>query len=203
MNQVKIGKFIAKCRKKNNLTQMQLAEKLNITDRAISKWENGKAMPDSSIMLDLCAELKISVNELLSGEVLEMNSYNEKMEQNLIDMVRQKEASDKRLLKMEIVIGVLISIMFFTLIFIASFVEMGDWLRITLIITGFIPFIIMIPFAIRIEQTAGYYECQKCHHKYIPTFSSVLWAMHINRTRYMKCPKCNQRSWQKKVITKE
>ena len=169
MNQVKIGKFIAECRKKNNLTQMQLAEKLNITDRAISKWENGKAMPDSSIMLELCAELKISVNELLSGEVLEMNSYNEKMEQNLIDMVRQKEASDKRLLKMEIVIGVLI----------------------------------MIPFAIRIEQTAGYYECQKCHHKYIPTFSSVLWAMHINRTRYMKCPKCNQRSWQKKVITKE
>lgn len=203
MNQVKIGKFIAECRKKNNLTQMQLAEKLNITDRAISKWENGKAMPDSSIMLDLCAELKISVNELLSGEVLEMNIYNEKMEQNLIDMVRQKEASDKRLLKMEIVIGVLISIVFFTLIFIASFVEMGDWLRITLIITGFIPFIIMIPFAIRIEQTAGYYECQKCHHKYIPTFSSVLWAMHINRTRYMKCPKCNQRSWQKKVITKE
>ena len=203
MNQVKIGKFIAERRKKNNLTQMQLAEKLNITDRAISKWENGKAMPDSSIMLELCAELKISVNELLSGEVLEMNSYNEKMEQNLIDMVRQKEASDKRLLKMEIVIGVLISIVFFTLIFIASFVEMGDWLRITLIITGFIPFIIMIPFAIRIEQTAGYYECQKCHHKYIPTFSSVLWAMHINRTRYMKCPKCNQRSWQKKVITKE
>lgn len=112
MNQVKIGKFIAECRKKNNLTQMQLAEKLNITDRAISKWENGKAMPDSSIMLELCAELKISVNELLSGEVLEMNSYNEKMEQNLIDMVRQKEASDKRLLKMEIVIGVLISIVF-------------------------------------------------------------------------------------------
>ena len=203
MDQIKIGKFISECRKKNNLTQMQLAKKLNITDRAISKWENGKAMPDSSIMLDLCAELKISVNELLSGEVLEMNSYNEKMEQNLIDMVRQKETSDKRLLKMEIVIGVLISIVFFTLIFIASFVEMGDWLRITLIITGFIPFIIMIPFSIRIEQTAGYYECQKCHHKYIPTFSSVLWAMHINRTRYMKCPKCNQRSWQKKVITKE
>lgn len=191
MDQIKIGKFIAECRKKNNLTQMQLAEKLNITDRAISKWENGKGMPDSSIMLDLCNELKISVNELLSGEVLEMNSYNEKLEQNLIDIVRQKEASDKRLLIIEIVIGVLISIVFFALIFIASIVEMQDWLKITLIITGLIPFIIMIPFAIRIEQTAGYYECQKCHYKYVPTYSSVLWAMHINRTRYMKCPKCN------------
>ena len=203
MDQVKIGKFIAECRRKNNLTQMQLAEKLNITDRAISKWENGKAMPDSSIMLDLCSELKISVNELLIGEVLKMNDYNEKVEQNLFEMVKQKEESDKRLLSIEIAIGVLISIIFFTLVFIASFVEMKDWLRITLILTGFIPFIIMTPFAIRIEQTAGYYECQKCHHKYIPTYSSVLWAMHINRTRYMKCPKCNQRSWQKKVINKE
>ena len=202
MDQIKIGKFIAECRKKNNLTQMQLAEKLNITDRAISKWENGKAMPDSSIMLDLCNELKISVNELLSGEVLEMNNYNEKMEQNLIGIVKQKEESDKRLLTMEIVIGVLASLVFFILIFVASFVEMADWLRILLTITGLIPFMIGILFAIRIEQTAGYYECKKCHHKYIPTYSSVLWAMHINRTRYMKCPKCNERSWQKKVISK-
>ena len=86
MDQIKIGKFIAECRKKNNLTQMQLAEKLDITDRAISKWENGKAMPDSSIMLDLCKELKISVNELLSGEVIEMNNYNVELEKNLIEM---------------------------------------------------------------------------------------------------------------------
>ena len=112
MDQIKIGKFIAECRKKNNLTQMQLAEKLNITDRAISKWENGKGMPDSSIMLDLCNELKISVNELLSGEVLEMNSYNKKLEQNLIDIVKQKEESDKRILTMEIAMGVASIIIF-------------------------------------------------------------------------------------------
>lgn len=202
MDQIKIGKFIAECRKKNNLTQMKLAEKLNITDRAISKWENGKAMPDSSIMLDLCNELNISVNDLLSGEIIGKDVYNEKIEQNLYDMIKQKERSDKRLLTMEIVMGVLISIVFFSLVFIASFAEIKSWLRITLIITGFIPFIVMIPFAIRIEQTAGYYECQICHNKYIPKYSSVLWAMHINRTRYMKCPKCNKRSWQKKVISK-
>ena len=82
MDQIKIGKFIAECRKKNKLTQMQLAEKLNITDRAISKWENGKGMPDSSIMLDLCNELKISVNELLSGEVIKMEDYKKQAEEN-------------------------------------------------------------------------------------------------------------------------
>ena len=107
MDQIKIGKFIAECRKKNNLTQMQLAEKLNITDRAISKWENGKAMPDSSIMLDLCNELKISVNELLCGELIEMNNYNESVEKNLLEMVKQKEENDKRLLRMEVLMGIL------------------------------------------------------------------------------------------------
>lgn len=203
MNQIKIGRFIAECRKKNNLTQMQLAERLGITDRAVSKWENGKSMPDSSLMLDLCKELKITVNDLLSGEVVTMNDYNEKLEQNLLEMVKQKEEADKRLLSLEIFIGVLVSIIFLTLIFVASFVQMADWLRICLILIGFIPFIIGVAYALKIEQVAGFYECAKCGHKYVPTYSSILWAMHINRTRYMRCPKCNEKSWQKKVISKE
>ena len=202
MDQIKIGKFIAERRKKNNLTQMQLAEKLNITDRAISKWENGKAMPDSGVMLELCNELKISVNELLSGEMIEMNNYNEIVEKNLLDMVKQKEESDKRLLSMEIVIGVLSIIILLSSTFAASFFEMENWIRILLIVGGVIPTIIGMLFGLKIEQTAGYYECGKCNHKYVPTYSSVLWAMHINRTRYMKCPNCNKRSWQKKVISK-
>ena len=202
MDQVKIGKFIAACRKKNRLTQMQLAEKLNITDRAVSKWENGKAMPDSSIMLDLCRILKISVNDLLNGEVIIMEDYKEKSEQLLLEMKKQKEEADKRLLSIEIVIGVLAMIVFLSLTFIASFVEMQEGLRILLIVIGLIPVIIGVPFAIRIEQIAGYYECRKCNHRYVPTYSSVLWAMHINRTRYMKCPECNKWSWNKKVISK-
>ncbi|MDY6356798.1 MAG: helix-turn-helix transcriptional regulator, partial [Catonella sp.] len=68
MDQIKIGKFIAFCRKEQGMTQAVLAEKLGISDRAISKWETGKSMPDSGIMLDLCELLKINVNELLSGE---------------------------------------------------------------------------------------------------------------------------------------
>lgn len=202
MDQIKIGRFIAECRKKNNLTQIQLAEKLNITDRAISKWENGKGMPDSSIMLDLCSELQISVNELLSGEVLEVNNYNEKLEQNLIDIVKQKEESDKRILTMEIAMGVASIIIFLILVMTASLIEMQDWIRLLIIIPSTIFIFIVCLLLLRIEQTAGYYECQKCHYKYVPTYSSVLFAMHINRTRYMRCPKCNKKSWQKKVISK-
>ncbi len=203
MNQVKIGKFNAECRKKKNLTQMQLAEKLNITDRAVSKWETGKSLPDSSIMLDLCKELGISVNDLLSGEIVTMDNYSEKSEKILLDMVKQKEEADKRMLSLEIVICVLSSLILFPLIIVASFVQMEDWLRILLILIGFIPFIIGMAYALKIEQVAGYYECRKCHHKYVPTFKSVFFAMHIGRTRYLKCPECNKWSWNKKVISKE
>ena len=202
MDQIKIGKFIAECRKKNDLTQIQLADKLGITDRAVSKWENGKAMPDSSIMLDLCNELKISVNELLSGEVIEMKSYGENVERNLLEMVKQKEEADKRLLNFEIVMGIVSVIFFLGLMAIAALVDMADWIRYIIIIPTVILFFIETFFMVGIEQKAGYYECQECHHKYVPTYSSVLWAMHANRTRYMKCPKCGKKSWQKKVISK-
>lgn len=203
MDQIKIGRFIAQCRKEKGLTQMQLAEKLGLTDRDVSKWENGKAMPDSSIMLELCKELGITVNDLLNGEVTEMKDYKEIYEKNLLEMVRQKEESDKRWLRFEIFVGIICIVVFFALTIIASLVEMEDWLRIVLLIVGFFPLVVAVPFMLKIEQTAGYYECAHCHNKYVPTFSSVLWAMHVNRTRYMKCPECGKRSWQKKVINKD
>lgn len=203
MDQIKIGKFISKCRKEKNLTQMQLAEKLGITDRAISKWETGKSLPDSSIMLELCEMLGITVNDLLSGEVVTMSNYNEKLEKNLISMIKEKERADKRLLSMEIFIGVLVSAILISLMLTAAYVQMADGLRICLIVVGFVVFAIGIAYAVKIEQTAGYYECARCGHKHVPTFSSVMWSMHMGRTRFMKCPECGKKSWQKKVISKE
>lgn len=202
MDQIKIGKFIAECRKGKKLTQAQLAEKLNITDRAISKWETGNGMPDSSIMLDLCKELEISVNELLCGEFIKMENYNLKAEENLLELKKQKEESDRSMLKSEIVIGSISTISFLLLIFIASLIEMPAVFRILLIIFGSAIFAIGVANAVKIEQTAGYYECGKCHYKYIPSYNSVFFSMHYGRTRYMKCPKCKEKSWNKKVITK-
>lgn len=91
MDQTKIGQFIAKCRREKKLTQAQLAEKLSITDRAVSKWETGKSMPDSFIMLDLCKILGITVNELLSGEVIPMENYEKTADENLIALKRKEE----------------------------------------------------------------------------------------------------------------
>lgn len=201
MDQIKIGKFISLRRKNKNITQSALSELLGVTDRAISKWENGVCLPDASIMMDLCKILGITLNDLLSGEVVDMKENEKRLEENLLEMTKIKEQRDKELLNMEIFIGVIVTIIFITCIFTASFVSMPTWLRIVLIIIGIIPFTIGIGYAIRIEQVAGFYECNNCHYKYVPTYKSVLFAMHINRTRKMKCPKCKQKTWHKKVVS--
>ena len=203
MDQVKIGKFISECRKNVGLTQKQLAEKLCITDRAVSKWETGKALPDSAIMLELCLILKITVNDLLSGEVVSMDNYNKELEKKLLKMVKQKEESDKRLLNMEIIAGVICVAFMLTLTAIASLVQMEEWIRIVLIFAGLVPLLIATPFMLKIEQMAGYYECAECGHRYVPTFKAMNIAPHMGRTRKMTCPVCNRKSWQKKVLTKE
>ena len=203
MDQIKIGRFIAQCRKNVGLTQMQLAEQLGVTDRAVSKWENGRAMPDSSIMLDLCERLNITVNDLLCGEVVSMENYNKELEKNLIEMTRAKEEADKRLLRVEVVIGLVCIFIMFALTIIASLIQMQVWLRIVLIIVGMLPLLTATPFMLKIEQVAGYYECRNCGHRYIPSYKAINMAPHYGRTRKMRCPACGKKTWQKKVISKE
>ena len=132
-----------------------------------------------------------------------MEKNKEKAEQLLLEMVKQKEQTDKRLLAIEVVVGVISISVFFALVIFASYVEMKEWLRVLLILIGSAPLVVAIPFMLKIEQVAGYYECQKCGHRYVPTFKAINLAMHMGRTRYMKCPECHQKSWQKKVLTKE
>ena len=189
-------------KEEKRLTQSELAEKLDVTDRAVSKWENGNCIPDASNIQELCKILNITINDLFSGCVVDMRDNEKKLEENLLEMIKIKEKRDKELLILEIFIGVIVSIIMFLCIMIASFVQMEDWIRTVLIVFGIIPFAIGISYAIRIEQIAGYYECSNCNYKYIPTYKSVLFSMHVNRTRKMKCPNCNKKSWHKKVISK-
>ena len=203
MDQVKIGKFISERRKNAGLTQMQLAEMLGITDRAVSKWETGRALPDSSIMLELCTILKITVNDLLSGEVIKVDNYNKETEKQLLDMVKEKEESDRRLLKMEIVMGIATIIPFLAACLFVSIYPLEEWVCAVIVLASLAPFLIAAPFMMRIEQKAGYYECKECGHRHVPKYSTIFFAMHVNRTRYMRCPKCQKHSWQKKVVQKD
>ena len=203
MDQIKIGRFIASCRKDAGLTQAVLAEKLGISDRAVSKWENGKSMPDSGIMLDLCELLKINVNELLSGEKIMVESYDKRAEENLLAMRKEVEEKNRQLLKTEIWIGAPATLAGLIMCVVAAYVEMPIWIRVALIVFAFVMILAVAFIAVGIEQKAGYYECQKCHDRHVPTYWQTNLAMHMGRTRYMKCPECGKYSWQKKVLTKE
>ena len=206
MDQIKVGKFISEKRKEAKLTQSELAEKLNITDRAISKWENGKSMPDSGIISELCKILNITITDLFSGRVVDMKNKEKIIEENILEAIKQKEASDKRLLDLEIILGVTVITFFIIIVFAISYFTDTKMIPedIGAILVGistvFIAMFAMI--LLKIEQVAGYYRCGKCHHRYMPTFKSVLLAPHINRTRYLKCPKCNKKSWNKKVLSR-
>ena len=203
MDQIKIGKFIAARRKEQGMTQAALAEKLGISDRAVSKWENGKSMPDTGIMLELCGFLKINVNELLSGEKIMAELYNKQAEDNLLAMKRELESKNRLLLRIECLIAVITAILGLTMIFLGLYADLQTWVKIALI-AGALVMILAVAFAaVRIEQTAGYYECRICRHRYVPTYRQANLAMHAGRTRYMKCPNCGKRSWQKKVLTKD
>ena len=194
------GQFIKEQRKAKNLTQIQLAEKLNVSEKTISKWECGNGFPDTSLMLPLCEALDVSANELLSGKRLGENEYKTEAEKNLLLLKTAHQRLTKFLLMIEIVLGIISLIPLFVLTIVASYVELADGLRIVLIVVGFVITVVGVYFCILIEKDAGFYECKHCHHKYVPTFSQVLWATHMGRTRYMKCPKCNKKSWQKKVV---
>ena len=203
MDQVKIGRFIAECRKGRGLTQARLAEMLDITDRAVSKWETGKSMPDSSLMLPLCDILGISVNELLSGERIAMDDYRKSAEENLVELKRQQEEHVRTLLTLEYVIGFSCAITFIVLMLTAGFlVETMPW-QALLIAFAIAEFTVGMIFGMKLEREAGYYECPHCGHRYVPDGLPFWLSMHVGRTRYLKCPECGRRGWQKKVLSKD
>ena len=203
MNQIKIGSFIQEKRKEKNLTQLQLAQKLNVTDRAVSKWETGRAMPDSAIMLDLCRILEITVNELLSGEKISMENNNQKNEQLLIDMAKELEKKNKTIWSAMWVIMIASITALFAAIFIARFlIPEGVWQLVT-ILGACVVFFPACFYALKLEVSVGAYKCKNCGYEIVPTYSEALNAMHMGTTRYLKCPKCNKRTWCKKVIHKD
>ncbi|MBQ9151492.1 MAG: helix-turn-helix domain-containing protein [Clostridia bacterium] len=202
MDQLKIGKFIAECRKKVNFTQMQLADKLGITDKAVSKWERGISMPDSSLMLELCDILGISVNELLSGEKINMENNNQKNEQLLLEMAKELEKKNKTIWSSMWVIMIVSLTALIAGICIAAFlIPDGVW-QIVTILGVCVVFFVPCFYALKLEVSVGAYKCKNCGHEIMPTYTQALNAMHVGTTRYLKCPKCNKRTWCKKVIKK-
>ena len=202
MDQIKIGKFIAACRKEQKLTQLQLADKLGITDKAVSKWERGIAMPDTSIMLELCELLQINVNELLSGERITMENKNQKNEELMLDLAKEIAEKNKTIwTTMWIIMAVSMLGLLGGCAAIYFFVPEGVWQAVS-VIGICILFLVPCFYALKLEVSVGAYKCKNCGHEIVPTYTQALNAMHAGTTRYLKCPECGKRTWCKKVLKK-
>lgn len=204
MDQVKIGKFLSDERKAKGYTQKQLSELLGISDKTISKWECGNGFPEASLLLPLCNELEITVNELLTGERISQQNYKKKAEENMVNMIREKEENKQKIL-LTTMIGVISTITFVTLLLVVCFYTDVIILpiKIVLMMIAISVFGVGLYVAMWGDRKIGYFKCTNCNELFTPTFMQYNMGMHLLSTRYLKCPHCKTRTWCKKVMTKE
>ena len=201
MNQIKTGKFIAQMRKGQGLTQSQLADKLFISNKTISKWETGKGLPEVSLMLPLCEILGINVNELLTGEKIPIAEYKEKAEENMMNLVQEAQESRKKIiLSAMVAFSALLSAV--PLVVVSGMFEMPVAARIALIAIAITVIIIGIAVACILDRDAGAFECSKCHTRFVSTMSAYVNGAHTVTRRKLRCPNCGCKSYCKHVLTK-
>lgn len=201
MDYKKIGLFIAGRRKAKGLTQAKLAEKLYVSEKTVSKWENGNGLPETAILTNLCEILEVGLNELLSGEKLTDDDYKTKAEDNIANLLAERRTN-----KQKIAFSVICFLMCFSVLLVcvllAGYVTMPTWLRICLIVYGFIILIFGLGVAVYYDIKAGSFECRHCGKKFTPSVSAYILGMHSATTRFLKCPHCGKRSFCKKRLTK-
>lgn len=201
MDQIKIGRFIADERKRKGYTQKQLSEKLEISDKTISKWERGNGFPEVSLLLPLCNELEITVNELLSGERVSEEDYQKKAEENMVNLVKEAQESKKKII-ISAMVALLAFIAAIPMFVLSGVLAMESWLRIFLIIWGICILVIGIIIACAVDRDAGAYECPECKTRFVPTMKDYVMGPHTLTKRKLVCPNCGAHKYCKKVLTK-
>lgn len=204
MDQIRIGKFIAQERKRKQMTQQQLADILGISNKTVSKWECGNGFPEISLVLPLCEELEISVNELLSAERLPDEDYKKKAEENMVDFIREKEENKKKM-HLALAVGLIATISYVTLAFVVFIYGdvMAAPVRIILTLIAIAVFAVGIFVAMKIESTAGYFRCRHCSETFVPEFYDYVMSLQVITKRRLVCPGCGKKSWCKRVMSKE
>lgn len=192
MDQIRVGKFIAESRKALGLTQRQLADALDISDKTVSKWECGKGLPEVSLMLPLCRILGISVNEMLSGERLNEANYKERAEENMMDLIKEN-AENKKRMALSVICGVITVIAVCSLVTIASYLPLPVIARVLLIFLAFATAAAGIGAAAVLEVKAGYYECPGCGELFVPSIGEYVKGYHTFTKRRLTCPRCGKR----------
>lgn len=186
---------------KNQLTQDDIAEACNVTRQAVSKWENGNGFPEVSLLLPLCNELEITVNELLSGERVSEEDYLKKAEENMVNLVRETQESKKKIVLSAMIAGLTI-IAAVPLFILSGMLEMENWIRVLLIGIGLVVIVGGVAIACVLDREAGAFECPECHNRFVPDMKSYIMGPHTITKRKLVCPHCGAHKYCKKVLTK-
>lgn len=203
MDQIRSGRLIAEERKKKGYTQRQLAEKLNISDKTISKWECGNGFPEVSLLLPLCDELGITVNDLLSGEIVPREDYQKKAENNMVEMIREREANKKQFTLTLLLGGVSLAAFLTLLIVVCIYTDVIPLtVKLILLAIACVIFTVGVTAVMEGQRKIGYYQCEKCGETFVPGFRTHLIGFNMVSRRFMKCPCCQKRAWCRKVMEK-
>ncbi len=200
MDQKKTGEFITTLRKEKGLTQRELAERMLISDKTVSKWETGNGFPELSLMLPLCEILEITVGELLAGKRLEGAEYKKEAEKAMLSCAKDRKEAQFRL-RLMFFAGIPTLVVSLALICLAGYLQISTVGRVLLIVLGCVNLIFGIATACALEFHGAIYECPDCAHRFSPSFKACLFALHIHTSRSFKCPKCGKRNICKRKLS--
>lgn len=205
MDLIKIGAFITERRKAKDLTQKDLSIKLCVTDRAVSKWECGKGLPDVSLMIPLCEILEVTINELLSGETITAQEAEKRNESTIIELLQERQANKKKVW-WQIAIALVGLIVLLGAILLASYhLEMGigyRWIWFLTIGIGVAVMIVCFALTLSIALETGWFECKNCKHRFMPTKGDYIKGLQAFGIRRLKCPNCGEKTWCKPRLNK-
>ena len=191
MEPTRIGRFIAERRKALGLTQRQLAEQLSVSDKAVSKWETGRGLPDVLLMPPLCAALGITVNDLLSGERVGEGDYRKKAEENMMELMRENAENRQRLLQ-SIACGGVTVVAVCALVALAAFLPLPAFARVALLLLAMATGVAGIWAAATLDARAGWFECPHCKELFAPAMADYVKGLHTFTRRRLTCPHCGQ-----------
>lgn len=200
MNMQKIGNFLAELRKGKKLTQDELGEQIGVTNKTVSRWENGNYLPPVEILQILSKFYDVDINELLSGERLDEKRYKENAEEYIVADLMKKQKEAKKRLAVSIIVAVITILAGLSIILLSALLSAPIWVRIVCIAVSLIIIILGIGVCCVLTVDAGVYECPNCGEKFVPSMKEFISGAHTFTTRKLKCPKCGKKNFCKKRL---
>ncbi len=196
----KIGNFLAELRKGKNLTQEQLGDKIGVTNKTVSRYENGNYLPPLEILQILSRLYGVSINELLSGERLNDNQYKENAEDYIVvDLIKKRGEAKKRII-LAVIVAITTVLSGLSVVLLSSLLAAPVWLRICSIAFAVTVVVFGIGVCCVLTVDAGVYECPNCGEKFVPTMKNFVFGVHTLTKRKLKCPRCHKKSYCKKRL---